>query len=69
MLSSPSRDSLTLRINQRVFYGWVMLGVAGLAMFASGPGQSYTFGVFVAPIAMDLAMSQTAVSSAYATAT
>jgi MFS family permease len=69
MLSSQLRDSLALRINQRFFYGWVMLGVAALGMFASGPGQSHIFSVFILPIGRDLGISQTSVSSAYAMAT
>lgn len=54
---------------ERVFYGWVILGVAGLGMFASGPGQSHTFSVFVGPIARDLDISPAQVASAYAFAT
>jgi MFS family permease len=69
MPSSQLRDSLALRINQRIFYGWVMLGVAALGMFASGPGQSHIFSVFITPIGEDLGISHTSVSSAYAMAT
>ena len=46
-----------------------MLAVAALAMFASGPGQSHTFSVFLLPISEDLGVSRTSVSSAYAFAT
>jgi MFS family permease len=46
-----------------------MLGVAALGMFASGPGQSHIFSVFIMPIGRDLAISHTSVSSAYAMAT
>lgn len=46
-----------------------MLGVASLAMFASGPGQSHTFSVFLLPISEDLGISRTSVASAYAFAT
>jgi MFS family permease len=69
MLSSQLRDSLALRINQRFFYGWVMLGVGALGMFASGPGQSHIFSVFITPMRLDLGISHTSVSSAYAMAT
>jgi MFS family permease len=69
MLPSQLRDSLALRVNQRFFYGWVMLGVAALGMFASGPGQSHMFSVFILPIGEDLGISHTSVSSAYALAT
>ena len=46
-----------------------MLAVAALVMFASGPGQSHTFSVFLLPISEDLGISRTSVSSAYAFAT
>lgn len=69
MSPTAIRNRLTLMINRRVFYGWVMLGVGGLAMFASGPGQSHIFSVFVSPISADLGISRTAISSAYAAAT
>jgi MFS family permease len=69
MPPSQPRDSLALRVNQRFFYGWVMLGVAALGMFASGPGQSHMFSVFILPIGQDLGISHTSVSSAYALAT
>jgi MFS family permease len=63
------RDALSLGINRHVFYGWVMLGVGGLAFFASGPGQSHIFSVYLSPISDDLGISRTSVSSAYALAT
>ena len=46
-----------------------MLGIASLTMFASGPGQSHTFSVFLLPISEDLGISRTSVSGAYAFAT
>ncbi len=69
MSLAQQRDVLALRLNRRLFYGWVMLGVAALGMFASGPGQSHLFSVFILPITQDLEISRTAVSSAYALAT
>jgi MFS family permease len=63
------RDTFARRINERVFYGWVVLAVAALGLFASGPGQSHIFSVFVAPISEDLGVSRTSVASAYAFAT
>ena len=46
-----------------------MLVIASLTMFASGPGQSHTFSVFLLPISEGLGISRTSVSSAYAFAT
>lgn len=47
------------------FYGWTMVAMAGLGMFASGPGQSHTFSVFVGPIGEDLGLSSSAIAVAY----
>jgi MFS family permease len=46
-----------------------MLGVAGLALFASGPGQSHTFSVFVEPIGVDLGLSKASIAASYGLAT
>ncbi len=47
------------------YYGWVVMGVAGLAIFCSGPGQTFTVSVFVDPIINDLGWSRTTVSGLY----
>lgn len=47
------------------FYGWVILPVAGLAMFISGPGQTYSFSVFVDPMRDELGLSQTGFAAIY----
>ncbi len=41
------------------------MGVAGLAIFCSGPGQTYSVSVFVDPIIEDLGWSRTMVSGLY----
>ncbi|MEM7058779.1 MAG: MFS transporter [Pseudomonadota bacterium] len=64
MLNS-TRMAIAGNLQGRVFYGWVMVLVAGLGMFASGPGQSHTFSVFNQLIAQDLGISLTRVSGAY----
>jgi MFS family permease len=69
MHGSSLRDALARRINNRLFYGWVVVAVAALGLFASGPGQSHIFSVFIAPISADLGISRTSVASAYALAT
>ncbi|MEM1297794.1 MAG: MFS transporter [Pseudomonadota bacterium] len=57
------------RLGRDRFYGWVMVAVASLCIFASGPGQSHTFGAFNALIAADLGLGLTEVASAYGVAT
>ena len=47
------------------FYGWVILAVASLAMFISGPGQTFSFSVFVEPIREALGLSQTEIAVLY----
>ncbi len=63
------RDSMTLRINRHFYYGWVILAVATVGLFASGPGQSHIFSVFIGPIGEDLGVSATAIALAYMIAT
>jgi len=63
------RDRLFAALNARAFYGWTILAVAGLGIFASGPGQSHTFSVFVGPIGEDLGLSKAAIAGAYGFAT
>lgn len=69
MPESHMRVALVRRIGQRIFYGWIIVWVAMLGIFASGPAQSHTFSVFIGPIAAELGLSQTAMASAYGLAT
>jgi len=69
MAMAAMRRGIVRRCERRLFYGWVMLGVAGLGMFASGPGQSHNFSVFVGPIGRDLGISSATIASAYGLAT
>ena len=62
-------DVLVHHINRRFFYGWLLVAAGALILFASGPGQSHTFGVFLAHVADDLGLSHTDVSFAYGVAT
>ncbi len=68
MLQRP-RATLFTALAGRIFYGWVVLGVAVLAMFGSGPGQSHLIGLFFDPIARDLELSRTSIATAYGLAT
>jgi MFS family permease len=63
------RDRLFTALSARAFYGWTILAVAGLGIFASGPGQSHTFSVFVGPIGEDLGLSKASIAGAYGLAT
>lgn len=63
------RKTIATSVNQRFFYGWTMAGVAGIGVFASGPGQSHTFSVFLKEISRDLDISSTSIATAYGLAT
>ena len=66
-------DKIRLRAvaagGDRFYYGWVIVGISALALFSSGPGQSFTFSVFLDPISADLNISHTGIATAYAMAT
>ncbi|MCG8355908.1 MAG: MFS transporter, partial [Kiloniellales bacterium] len=66
---SGVRAQILNRVGNRFFYGWVIVGVAGLGIFASGPGQSHTFSVFVGPISEDLGIGSATIATAYGLAT
>lgn len=63
------RKGVSARVGQHVFYGWIMVAVAGLGIFVSGPGQSHTFSVFIDPISRDLGISKATIATAYGIAT
>ena len=56
-------------IQGRIFYGWVILVVAMLGMFGTGPGQSHLIGIFFDSLATDLELPRTSVAAAYGSAT
>jgi MFS family permease len=63
------RNSAVSKSEGRFFYGWAMVAIASLGIFASGPGQSHTFSVFIDPISRDLGISKATIATAYGIAT
>ena len=63
------RKSILNYVNAKFFYGWIIVGIANIGIFSSGPGQSHTFSVFVEPISQDLGLSSASIASAYGLAT
>lgn len=63
------RTAIVAGVNRHFFYGWLIVGLAGLGIFVSGPGQSHTFSVFVGPISEDLGISSASIATAYGLAT
>ena len=65
---SPKNKSISKPswINSIPFnYGWIIVGVAWLGMFMSGPGQTFVVAIFVDPIIEDTGWSRTTVSAVY----
>ena len=63
------RSKLFSALSVRVFYGWVVLSVAVVIMFGTGPGQSHLIGLFFDPLAEELNLSRTSIAIAYGAAT
>lgn len=63
------RKGAVAKADGHFFYGWTMVAIAALGIFASGPGQSHTFSVFIDPISRDLDISKATIATAYGLAT
>jgi MFS family permease len=60
------RTAFALWINEHCcFYGWAMLAIGFLALLGTGPGQSYTIGLFFGPLIRELELSATMISAVY----
>ena len=68
MLNSIRRAAVK-RLGSRFFYGWVILCVAILGMFGTGPGQSHLIGIFFDPMSLELELPRTSIAAAYGSAT
>ena len=47
------------------YYGWIILPSAALALFVSGPGQTYSVSQFVDPLIAEFSWSRTTISGLY----
>jgi len=61
----PSEGRFSIVKKIPFFYGWIILPVAALAMFMSGPGQTYNISIFVDQMIAELGWSRTMVSGLY----
>ena len=59
----------TAPVKTRFFYGWVIVAVAGLGLFFSGPGQTYSVSAFIDSYIAEYGWSRSLVSSFYSIAT
>lgn len=63
------RSNIAVAVSGHFYYGWLILAIAAVGMFSSGPGQSYTFSVFLQHIQSDLGIPNHRIATAYALAT
>ncbi|WP_406945406.1 MFS transporter [Halobacillus sp. SY10] len=56
-------------IHTPFYYGWVVVMVAGLSVFFSGPGQTYSISIFIDYYIEDFEYSRSLVSGIYSAAT
>ena len=49
-----------LRVRPRLYYGWVVLGVAALAMVGTLPGRTQGLGLITEPLLRDLGIGRVA---------
>jgi MFS family permease len=66
MSRNPSGQPRNAPIQTRFFYGWVILAVSALAVFISGPGQTFNFSVFIDPIISETGWTRTQIAGLYA---
>lgn len=62
-------NTMALRINRKLYYGWIILFVSAISYFFSSPGQTYSISVFIDSYIYDFGYSRTLISSIYAFAT
>lgn len=61
--------SNALRINQKFYYGWVIVFISALSMFFSAPGQTFSISAFIDEYIEVFGFDRTTVSAYYSIAT
>ena len=64
-----NRKNFAHKVNEKVYYGWVMVFVAAVAMFFSAPGQTFSISAFIDAYIEEFGFSRTLISSIYSVAT
>jgi len=69
MIKNNFRNNLALKIQKKLYYGWVIIALAVVAMFFSSPGQTFSISTFIDAYIADFGFSRTLISSIYSAAT
>ncbi len=62
-------QSVAQKVNNKLYYGWVMVAVSGLGLFFSAPGQTYSISVFINAWRSEFGYSASLMSAGYMAAT
>jgi MFS family permease len=68
-MRSDKVKELAIKINKKLYYGWMIVLMSGLAFFFSAPGQTYSISVFINAYNQEFGYSSTLISSGYSIAT
>ena len=60
---------IVLKLNQYIYYGWIIVMISGITLFMSSPGQTYSISVFINAYSKEFDYSSTLISTAYSVAT
>lgn len=66
---SHSTSASRIPFSPPFFYGWVIVFIAALGLFFSGPGQTYSISVFIDSYIQEFGWSRSLVSTIYSVAT
>ena len=69
MAITQLRKGLFEAFRGKIYYGWIILAACTVMFFASGPGQSHTFSIFIQSLNQELGIEQAGIASAYGFAT
>ncbi|TVP95715.1 MAG: MFS transporter [Acholeplasmatales bacterium] len=61
--------TMALNLNRKLYYGWMIVLMSGLAFFFSAPGQTYSISVFINVYQREMGISSTLISTGYSVAT
>ncbi len=62
-------SKLVRKINNKLYYGWVIVAISAISMFFSAPGQTFSISAFIDAYIEEFDFSRTTISAIYSGAT
>lgn len=63
------RQKLAIKINDYIYYGWIILFLSAVTTLFSSPGQTYSVSAYIDSYVKDFGFSRTTISTLYTLAT